>query len=183
MVGDISMLFRQNFKLIILTLPPHLKRTTNLINMNIRLILFVLFSLTLSFSCAQDKPKKKAKKKPKIERTKAKPATKAPASAETAPAMSAENLEKAEAIIAKIDMDVVEAMDGKTIYKKYCSVCHGFKGDMQMNGAKDLRKLKTSLVERVAQVNFGKGLMTPFEGVLKEEEIVAVAKYIETLRQ
>ena len=48
---------------------------------------------------------------------------------------------------------------------------------------KDLTKSKLPLVESVAQVYHGKGLMTPYKGILKDPEIVAVAKYIETLRK
>lgn len=150
--------------------------------MKLRYILFILLGLALFSACGPDKPKKKKKKKAKTELPKQKTTTAAPAATDTSSDMPAENIEKAKAIIASVDMDAVEAADGKKIFKKYCSVCHGFKGDMKMNGAKDLRKLRTSLEKRVAQVHFGKGLMTPFEGVLNETEIVAVAKYVETLR-
>ena len=51
-------------------------------------------------------------------------------------------------------------------------------GKMAINGAKDLTKVKTSLEENVAQIYYGKGLMTPFKGVLKDGEIVAVANYV-----
>ena len=50
------------------------------------------------------------------------------------------------------------------------------------NGAKDLTISEADLTERVAQVYFGKGLMTPFKGVLSDAEIVAVSQYLETLR-
>ena len=57
-------------------------------------------------------------------------------------------------------------------------------GKMAINGAKDLTKVKTSLEENVAQIYHGKGLMTPFRGVLKDAEIVAVANYVRgTLRK
>ena len=65
----------------------------------------------------------------------------------------------------------------------YCAACHGFTGDLNVNGAKDLTTSKTTLVESVAQVYHGKGLMTPFKGLLKDEQIVSVSKYIETLRK
>ena len=54
--------------------------------------------------------------------------------------------------------------------------------DTLINGAKDLTKSTIDLKDAVAQVYFGKGLMTPYKDVLKEEEIVALAKYTETLR-
>ena len=92
-------------------------------------------------------------------------------------------LEKAKEIIASVDAAVVGAVDGKKKFKLFCATCHGFKGDLNVNGAKDLSKSKISLAESVAQVYHGKGLMTPFQGILKDEEIVAVSKYIETLRK
>jgi len=75
------------------------------------------------------------------------------------------------------------SIDAKKVFKSSCAICHGFKGNMMINGAKDLTKSKISLKESVAQVYFGKGLMTPFKGVLKDEEIVAVSQYVETLRK
>ena len=41
------------------------------------------------------------------------------------------------------------------------------------------RILRKKFEEEVAQVYFGKGLMTPFKGIMTDAEIVAVAKYIE----
>ncbi len=145
-------------------------------------ILTILFSLALLAGCGGEEPKKKKKKKPKTEQTKAKPAEKQTAPDPTS-GMSAENIAKAKELVSSTDEDAVEAVDGKKSYKKFCSVCHGFKGDMAINGAKDLTKTKTNLEERVAQIYFGKGLMTPFKGVMKDEEIISVAKYVATLRK
>lgn len=94
-----------------------------------------------------------------------------------------EHLEKAKQIIAAVDMDKVAAVDAKKKYKQFCAACHGFKGNLMVNGAKDLTQSKISLVESVAQVYFGKGLMNPHKGLMDDEEIVAVAQYIETLRE
>ena len=69
------------------------------------------------------------------------------------------------------------------MFKNYCALCHGRKGNMTINGAKDLSKSKTSIDERVAQIYFGKGTMTPFKGIIKDEEIVAVAMYIDELKK
>ena len=94
-----------------------------------------------------------------------------------------EQLAKAKELIASVDPATVSGVDGKKKYKLFCTTCHGFKGDMNINGAKDLSVSKISLEEAVAQIYHGKGLMTPFKGLLKDEEIIAVAKYIETLRK
>lgn len=92
-------------------------------------------------------------------------------------------LKKAKEIIAAVNEDDVAAVDAKKKFKLFCTTCHGFKGDMMVNGAKDLTKSNIDLVNAVAQVYHGKGLMTPYKGVLKDHEIVAVCKYIETLRK
>ena len=64
----------------------------------------------------------------------------------------------------------------------HCAACHGFKGNMKINGAKDLTKSTLPQDESVAQMYFGKGLMTPYKNILKDYEIVALSNYITTLR-
>jgi len=94
-----------------------------------------------------------------------------------------EQLAKAKEVLDGADKKKVADIDAKKIFKIHCSLCHGFKGNMMVNGAKDLTKSKITLQEAVAQVYHGKGLMTPYYGVLSNEEIVAVSKYAETLRK
>lgn len=91
-------------------------------------------------------------------------------------------LDRAKKLIAKVSQKDVEAVDAKKKYVSYCASCHGQKGLMSINGAKKLTKSTASLEESVAQIYEGKGMMTPFRGILKDEEIVAVARYIETFR-
>ncbi len=90
-----------------------------------------------------------------------------------------EQLAKAKEILAAATEDQIAEVDAKGKYKMFCAACHGFDGALGVNGAKDLSASKLSLEESVAQVYFGKGLMTPFKGLLKDHEIVAVSKYIE----
>lgn len=94
-----------------------------------------------------------------------------------------EHLEKAKEIIAAVSDSDMEGIDAKKKFKNLCAICHGTKGNMKINGAKDLTKSNISLIESVAQVYHGKGLMTPYKGILSDAEIVAVAKYTETLRK
>lgn len=77
----------------------------------------------------------------------------------------------------------VSAPDGAKIYKTYCVTCHGIYGDMGGSGAFDLTTSKLTLEERVKVITKGRNLMTPFEGLLSEEKIKAVAEYVETLRK
>ena len=72
---------------------------------------------------------------------------------------------------------------GKKLFKKWCIACHGITGDMEVNGAKDLGKSVFSLEERVEIISNGKGLMTPFSSLLVEDEILQLAKYVETFKK
>lgn len=96
---------------------------------------------------------------------------------------SPEQLAKAEAILASVSEEDLTTVNGKQIYKNYCGICHGITGDLNVNGATDLTTSDLPMNERVAQVYHGRGLMTPFKGLLKDKEIVAVTQYIEDLRK
>lgn len=165
--------------------------------MKISIPILCLFLAIGLIACGGEKPKKVTKTPPKevkkadppateTVKTTETPAETTPAPKEEAPKViptPPEHLEKAKEIIAGVTDDAIGAVDAKKKYKQFCAACHGFKGDLKVNGAKDLTVSKISLVESVAQVYHGKGLMTPFKGILKDEEIVAVGKYIETLRK
>lgn len=73
--------------------------------------------------------------------------------------------------------------DGSRVFKVYCVTCHGAYGDMQANGAKDLTKSELSLDERILIITKGRNVMTPFENLLSEEKIRAVAEYTMTLKK
>jgi len=163
--------------------------------MKILLNLTLCFALFFLIACGGEQPKKPVKKVAKATSLSEKPVEKktvsekqtSPATEEEEPPqvepIPKEQLDKAKAIIEATDADAIAAVDAKKKYKTYCAACHGFTGDLNVNGAKDLTVSKISLIESVAQVYHGKGLMTPFKGLLKDEELVAVAKYIETLRK
>ena len=167
--------------------------------MKILLNLTLCFALFFLIACGGEKPKKPVKRPAKTTSLSEKPVEKKMVSEENASTkeeaateeeeppqvepIPKEQLDKAKSIIEAADADAVAAVDAKKKYKTYCAACHGFTGDLNVNGAKDLTASKINLVESVAQVYFGKGLMTPFKGLMKDEELVAVAKYIETLRK
>lgn len=71
---------------------------------------------------------------------------------------------------------------GEQIYKKYCLICHGADGKLGINGAKDITVTTLTLEERVALINTGKNLMTPFEGILTPDQMKAVALYTMNLK-
>lgn len=76
-----------------------------------------------------------------------------------------------------------KALDGKKLYEQSCSTCHGPKGEKGVSGAKDLSRSELSLEERMRIIREGKGAMIPFEGQLSDEEIRAIAMYLEELRE
>ena len=81
----------------------------------------------------------------------------------------------------KDDSANVSAEDGEKIFMQYCLLCHGADGKLGVNGAKDITVSKLTFNERVALIKNGKNIMTPFEGILSEEEMKAAAKYSMTL--
>lgn len=78
---------------------------------------------------------------------------------------------------------VAATIDGKKIYKQYCVTCHGLYGDMGASGAFNLTTSELSLEEKQIVIAKGRGAMTPFENLLDEEEIAAVAKYTLELKK
>jgi len=70
---------------------------------------------------------------------------------------------------------------GAEKYKMLCAVCHGADGKLNVNGASDLSKSKFTKKERIKIITEGKGLMVPFKGILKKNEIKAIAKYLDEL--
>ena len=91
-----------------------------------------------------------------------------------------EQMEKAKQIIANVSAEDKSAVKIKPIYNKFCAVCHGLKGDMEMNGSKKLSESTLTLEQSVARINFGGGMMTAFEELLTEAEIVSMAEFIES---
>lgn len=124
---------------------------------------------TTSSSAAQDTLKKKKRKSKKEETTPIE--------------IDPERLVEARRMINELSDTDLSVLDSPSLFKKNCAICHGRKGNMKINGAKDLTKSQATLEESVAQIYFGQGLMTPFKGVMEEDEIVATAKYIMTLRE
>jgi len=86
---------------------------------------------------------------------------------------------------ASASTETVAAADGEKVYKQYCVTCHGLYGDMGASGAFNLVDSKLSMEERVAVISNGREgtNMVGFKSILKEDQIQAVSKYIETLRK
>lgn len=81
----------------------------------------------------------------------------------------------------KADKD--ELAEGKALFERYCAVCHGTDGKLGLNEAKDLTVSELTLEERITLMKNGKNLMTPFEGILTEDEMRKIATYAITLKE
>lgn len=75
------------------------------------------------------------------------------------------------------------ADEGRQIFRTHCVLCHGAKGDLQLNGAKVLGESELTLEERILVITNGRNTMTPFSKILSPEEIEAVAKYTFTFKK
>ena len=76
-----------------------------------------------------------------------------------------------------------KTVNGKSLFTTYCVSCHGKKGDLGLNGAKNLQESQLSLQSRITIITKGKNNMAAFEGIMTDEEIQAVAAYSITLKQ
>lgn len=74
------------------------------------------------------------------------------------------------------------AINAENLYNKHCSICHGNDGKLGSGGAKDLTLSAMSIEERISVIKNGKGGMTPFGSILNQEEIRAVAEYLDNLK-
>lgn len=74
-------------------------------------------------------------------------------------------------------------INGQELYIASCGKCHGVDGKLNLLGAKDLTVSTMDLNARIEIIKNGKNAMTPFWGILNEEQIKAVAEYTETLKK
>lgn len=139
--------------------------------------IYTMFVCILFWACSGDSPNESSKNEtPKSQK---KQITKKEATAPPTEPVPPEQLAKAKELLAAKHGE----LDGKAIFKRNCASCHGFKGNLKSNGSKDLTISTISMEESVAQIYFGKGLMLPYSKLLSDAEIVAVAKYSESLRK
>lgn len=90
---------------------------------------------------------------------------------------------KAESAIENTDGTTPAIVDGKTVFERNCISCHGADGTAGVAGAADLSISGLDMNSKVEIIRNGKGSMQPFGGVLTEEEVQAVASYIEMLKK
>lgn len=76
-----------------------------------------------------------------------------------------------------------ESDPGKQVYKTYCVACHGADGKLKLNEAPDLSGSKMTLAERIKNITEGGSMMPAFAEVISEEQIQAVAVYLDELKE
>lgn len=74
-------------------------------------------------------------------------------------------------------------VSGEQVYSDNCLICHGKDGKAQMSGATDLSTSVLTHDATVEVVTHGRNGMRPFGSQLSKNEIDAVVKHIETLRE
>jgi mono/diheme cytochrome c family protein len=80
--------------------------------------------------------------------------------------------------------DKITKVEGKKLYFRNCTTCHGAKGDQGYSGAKDLTISTLSDAEVLNIISNGKNGMMPYKSILKtEEEREAVKDFVKTLRK
>jgi len=72
--------------------------------------------------------------------------------------------------------------DGKLIFEKNCTRCHGYDGTKGYWGAKNLRKSKLDDEKLYATIANGRWIMPSWKRKLTPDQIHAVIAYIKTLR-
>jgi mono/diheme cytochrome c family protein len=62
-------------------------------------------------------------------------------------------------------------------------MCHGPDGKMNASGAADLSVSQMNIEQRIEIIKNGKGIMFSFQAQLSEEQIKAVAAYLDELKK
>jgi|JI61114C2RNA_FD_contig_31_4369184_length_834_multi_3_in_0_out_0_1 mono/diheme cytochrome c family protein len=76
-----------------------------------------------------------------------------------------------------------DAIATKKLYDQKCAICHGFDGNQQYAGAKNISVTSMTKSEIITQIAEGKGTMPPQKDVLTADEIEAIAEFVLQLQQ
>ncbi|MCC6384041.1 MAG: SirB2 family protein [Bacteroidia bacterium] len=71
---------------------------------------------------------------------------------------------------------------GQTIFENNCASCHGMDGKRMLSGAKDLTKSQLTAEEQIRVIRNGKNSMMAYKKLLTEEQIQAVAGYVQNMK-
>lgn len=76
-----------------------------------------------------------------------------------------------------------KVVDGKQVFEANCVTCHGNDGQLGLMGSPNLVHSTLDINAKTELIRNGKGVMQPFGGILTDEEIQAVATYVESLKK
>lgn len=82
-----------------------------------------------------------------------------------------------------VSSEAANSVNGQELYTANCERCHGADGKLGLMGSKDLSASALAVDAKIELIKNGKGAMTPYSGVLSDEQIRAVAEYTETLKK
>lgn len=88
---------------------------------------------------------------------------------------------KKKAVVKEVHVEEPTQL-GMELYKVNCSACHGEDGKKGLGGASDLSASILSEEESKSVITNGRGNMAPYGGQMKEEDIKALANYIQSLK-
>lgn len=77
----------------------------------------------------------------------------------------------------------IAEVNGKELYSKNCKICHGADGARGMSGASNLAISELSREGRIQIITNGKGAMAAYKDQLSEQEIIAIADYLDQLKK
>lgn len=86
------------------------------------------------------------------------------------------------ALSAKAQQEKATLEDGKVLFQRNCTRCHGYDGKLGQHGAKNLQASKLDDRQLLKIISNGKWFMPKWKKVLTAEQISAVIAYIKTLR-
>lgn len=82
-----------------------------------------------------------------------------------------------------VNYQSAESSESEHLYKTYCVACHGANGKLKLNDAADLSLSAMTLEERIKNITEGGSMMPAFAEVISEEQIKAVAVYLDELKE
>ena len=85
--------------------------------------------------------------------------------------------------LAAGDLHQATATSGNEIFTTACAQCHGDDGKRGVMGAADLSVTPLGQQAIISTIKNGKGTMVGYEGMLSEDQIKAVAEYVQMLQK
>lgn len=82
-----------------------------------------------------------------------------------------------------VPVDQEHQSAGEVMFNSQCAMCHGRKGDLGLNGAKDLTKSTLTKDEMTAVVTNGRNGMMAYKAILTASQIREVVDHAFALRK